>query len=66
MNSETLITVVRVCITLTFLILAVGGPYALYRLNKFIKLYTISHTALLNRVADLERKMHGLEKRDDS
>lgn len=49
------IIVTRIAITLTFLILAAGGPWALIKLSRFIRLYTERHQALEQRVAALER-----------
>ena len=56
-----LIIFLRIAITLTFLILAAGGPWALYQLNRFIKRYVTAHEVLKARVAALERQM-GLDK----
>ena len=51
------ITLVRVCITLTFLILALGGPYAVVRLNRFMALYAREHRKLKSRVEMIERHL---------
>lgn len=45
----------RIAITLTFLILAAGGPYAILKLSKFIRRYTASHEELKKRVQKLEQ-----------
>lgn len=49
------ILVLRIMITLTFLILAVCGPIAIYMLRKFIKEYIVSHAVLVARVTVLEK-----------
>lgn len=48
---------IRVAVTLTFLILALGGPYAIILLRRFIKHYTVAHEALKERVRFLERQL---------
>lgn len=53
-----LIIFLRVAITLTFLILAAGGPYAIWQLRRFIRRYALAHKALELRVAALERSEH--------
>lgn len=51
----------RIAITLTFLILAIGGPLALYQLRKFIKLYYVKHRELEAKVDSLERRVNRLD-----
>lgn len=46
-----IIILVRLAITLTFLILAAGGPYAIILLRRFIRRYTVAHEELRIRVA---------------
>ena len=48
---------VRIILTLTFLILAAGGPYAILLLRRFIRRYTVAHVELELRVAALERQL---------
>lgn len=50
----------RIAITLTFLILASGGPYAIVLLRRFIRQYGAAHKILEARVESLEqwRKSH--------
>lgn len=57
---DIVILLVRISVTLTFLILAAGGPYAIIQLRKFIKSYRTAHLALEARVEALEqwRKAH--------
>ncbi len=45
-----IILILRVLITLTFLILAVGGPVAIVQLKRFTTLYARKHAELLVRV----------------
>jgi hypothetical protein len=49
-----IILLLRIFITLTFLILAIGGPIAILQLRRFIKLYNIRIDALERRVSKLE------------
>ena len=49
---------IRIVITLTFLILAICGPIAIYMLRKFIKVYMVSQAALTARVTVLEKALH--------
>jgi predicted PurR-regulated permease PerM len=49
-----IILVLRIFITLTFLILAIGGPVAIWQLRRFIALYNIRIDALERRVSKLE------------
>lgn len=49
----------RLAITLTFLILAAGGPYALIMLRRFIRRYTVAHQTLEKRVTALEEREEG-------
>lgn len=55
------IILICVAITLTFLILAAGGPYAIIKLRQFITRYATAHAALEARVKALEDKQdaHG-------
>lgn len=52
-----IITLIRIAITLTFLILAAGGPYAVRKLSKFILKYTVAHEALKRRVVAIEKRL---------
>lgn len=52
---DIMILSVRIAITLTFLILAAGGPYALGKLRRFIRTYGVAHEELKQRVTELER-----------
>ncbi len=56
-----IILILRVLITLTFLILAVGGPVAIVQLKRFTTLYARKHAELLVRVEALERRVTRLE-----
>ncbi len=56
-----IVLVLRVLITLTFLILAVGGPVAIVQLRRFIRLHYGKHAQLEARVEVLERRTHRLE-----
>ncbi len=53
-----IILFIRIMVTLTFLILAVCGPIAIFQIQRFIKLYLIKHNELLLRVTALERALH--------
>ncbi len=53
-----IILFIRIMVTLTFLILAVCGPIAIFQIQKFIKLYLVRHNELLLRVTALERALH--------
>lgn len=59
------ILLVRIAITLTFFILAAGGPYALMKLRRFILFYTERHTALELRVQALERQIQEMRSHRD-
>jgi hypothetical protein len=52
------ILVIRIMITLTFLILAVCGPIAIIQIRKFIKLYVTEHAVLTARVVVLEKALN--------
>ena len=52
------ILLIRIMITLTFLILAVCGPIAIYMLRKFIKEYMVSQAVLTMRVAAIEKALN--------
>lgn len=52
-----LILLIRISITLTFLILAAGGPWALIKLSRFIRRYTAAHEELKDRVAVIEKHL---------
>lgn len=56
-----LITFLRIAITLTFLILAAGGPYALLLLRRFIRRYTVAHEALKTDHEALKARVTTLE-----
>lgn len=45
-----IITLIRIAITLTFLMLAAGGPYAIIQLRR----YVTAHEELVQRVERLE------------
>ena len=62
--ASDIILVVRILITLTFLILAVGGPYAILKLNKFIKLHLLLHGEQSRRMDMIERRLTKLETRE--
>jgi len=49
------IILIRLAITFTFLILAAGGPWALFKLSSFIKRYRTAHEELKARVEALEQ-----------
>jgi hypothetical protein len=49
---------IRIMITLTFLILAVCGPIAIIQIRRFIKVYMVSHAALIARVTALEKALN--------
>lgn len=51
-----IIAFIRIAITLTFLILAAGGPYAIIQLRRFIRSYAVAHQELEARVKALEHK----------
>ncbi len=53
-----IILFIRIVITLTFLILAVCGPIAIFQIQRFVKLYVIKHEELIMRVSALERALH--------
>lgn len=55
-----LIFLLRTAITLTFLILAVFGPYALRKLSAFIKRYSEAHAALQQEVQVERKRIDGL------
>ncbi len=52
-----IVLILRIFITLTFLILAVGGPIAIVQLRRFIALYQITMADLQVRVEALERRV---------
>lgn len=52
-----IITLLRIAITLTFLILAAGGPYAVIKLSRFIRKYGFAHEELKRRVAAIEQHL---------
>lgn len=66
MSTDVIILALRAAISLTFLILAVGGPYALHKLNRFIKAYVVSHGNLVARVEAIERRVTRLETQTDA
>lgn len=51
-----LIILARIAVTLTFLMLAAGGPYAIIKLRRFIRTYRTAHAILEARVTALERQ----------
>ena len=57
-----LILILRIFITLTFLILAVGGPIAIIQLRRFTAVYALAHKALEARIESLERRVSALDK----
>lgn len=52
-----IVTLVRIAVTLTFLILAMGGPYAIRKLSTFIREYKTAHNALRQRVQVIEKQL---------
>lgn len=52
---------VRVAITLTFLILAAGGPYAIIQLRRFIRHYITAHKLLKAEVDALKTRVDRME-----
>jgi hypothetical protein len=56
-----IIFIIRILITLTFLILAVGGPVAIWQLRRFIALYSIRQGELQVRIDALERRVARVE-----
>ncbi len=70
MSIDLIILIVRLCVTLTFLILAVGGPWANHKLNKFMKVYFKNHRDLQlgmqTQIDDLKRENGILLARLDS
>jgi len=59
-----IILILRIFITLTFLILAVGGPIAIIQLRRFIAVYGLAHKVLEVRISSLERRVSALDKTD--
>lgn len=59
-----IITLIRIAITLTFLILAAGGPYALILLRRFIVRYTVAHNELKADHEALKARVLALEQGD--
>ena len=57
-----IVTLVRITVGLTFLILAGGGPYAIIKLRQFIDRYATAHAALEARVKALEVRITALEQ----
>ncbi len=58
-----IILLVRLAITLTFLMLAAGGPVCIVLLRSFIKRYMVAHEALEVRNRALEARVKVLEAR---
>jgi len=52
-----IILILRICITATFLILAIGGPVAIWQLRHFTALYYTRHRELQQRVEMLEQRV---------
>jgi hypothetical protein len=59
-----IVTFVRVATTLTFLMIAAFGPYAIVKLNRFIKRYTVAHSELEKRTERIEKHLGLTEKSD--
>ncbi len=57
-----IILILRIFITLTFLILAIGGPVAIIQLRRFIAVYALAHKVLEARIESLERRVSALDK----
>lgn len=57
-----IIILIRIAITLTFLILAAGGPYAIIQLRRFIRQYGVAHRALEADHKALETRVAALEQ----
>lgn len=60
---DLLILFLRIAITLTFLILAAGGPWALIKLSRFIRRYTAAHEALKSDHGKLKTDHEALKMR---
>lgn len=56
------IILVRIAITLTFFMLAAGGPYALLILRRFIIRYEAAHRILEMRTDALEQEVQALKR----
>jgi hypothetical protein len=56
-----LVLILRIFITLTFLILAVGGPIAIMQLRRFARVYYIQQGELKVSIEALERRVARLE-----
>ena len=56
------ILLLRIFITLTFLILAVGGPVAIWQLRRFAALYYIRYGEMQVRIESIERRVSRLEQ----
>lgn len=54
----------RVSLTLTFLILAAGGPVAIILLRRFMARYMAAHKILESRVEAIERRLQIGEHED--
>jgi hypothetical protein len=52
-----LVFLVRLAITLTFIILAAGGPWALFKLSSFIRRYKTAHEELKARIQAIEKHL---------
>ncbi len=57
----TLVLVLRILITLTFLILAVGGPVSIIMLRRFIIRYIAAQDILQAQVDSISRRVERLE-----
>ena len=61
--APNIIFIVRLMITLTFLILVVFGPYAIWKLNRFIKVYLVRHQEVRDAIAAERVARLALEER---
>lgn len=52
-----IVLVTRIAVTLTFLILAAGGPYAIILLQRFIRHDKAAHDELRDRVKAIEKHL---------
>lgn len=61
--SDTVITILRISIWLTFLMTVVGVPYLIIRLNRFIGRYEKAHMLLSEDVRTVQRQQSDLQTR---
>jgi len=58
-----LLTLARVATVLIFLTTAVGGPYAILLLRRFIAAHTLAHGILMAELEALRRRVTHLDER---